>query len=104
MESTASLRLPIQSPPVSRGIPGRQGHRHPGGIETAACPFPVEYGACEFADRTSVGGASCNYCCSPSIGGVHWVSDDSDADVWCPYIPATTPSTPAAAEIPLKAR
>lgn len=66
MEFTASLRLPLQSPPVHRGSPG--GHQHPGGIEAAQGPCDVAgvsgKGTCLYPDGSLFeDNVSCLACC-----------------------------------------
>lgn len=79
MQSTASLRLPLQSPPVSRAIPAGQGHRHPGGIEaTAECAgAPTGIGSCYGDDRQLWrNDVSCRTCCN-NWGRGWWIAPGS---------------------------
>ena len=69
MESTVRLWLPVQGPPVSRGLPGRQGHQHPGGIEAAACNS-LGIGICNYSAGPGQATMSCRTCCNG--GGVSW--------------------------------
>ena len=81
MESTASLRLPLQSPPVFRGRAGHHGHQHPGGIETAECEGTSGPGTCIFdSGIPSLANVTCTYCCN--VGNPQfsrfWVPNDED--------------------------
>lgn len=85
MESTASLRLPVQSPPVSRGLPARQGHQHPGGIEAAQCAGAVGLGSCHYQSGWIDTNTDCDSCCFDSnrTGALSWVSNAGGAPRWC---------------------
>ena len=100
-QAKSGLRLPLQSPPVSRSLPGRQGHQHPGGLEAAQCAGAVGHGFCHYPNGYVDASSDCEYCCRN--GGIRWVSRVNNATRWCVAPPPALPANfayPAASAAP----
>jgi hypothetical protein len=81
MEPTVRRWLPVQSPPVSRGLPRHQGHQHSGGIEAAACNS-LGIGICHYPNGPGPATMSCQTCCAG--GGVSWDNLADGSTERCP--------------------
>jgi hypothetical protein len=84
MQST-SLRLPLQSPPVSRALVAHQGHQHSGGIEAAQCAGTAGLGDCHQQSGWVDHNTDCESCCFRGNRpvAVRWVSNNTGLSRFC---------------------